>query len=317
MPCCGGSGSSQCSCKIEAGSGITITGTGTAGDPFILTVDAAFEGVNNQIFNVSIIGSGAELDPYQIEVTYALTAKLDDIPDVQAPAPTNGQVLGWDNAALRWTPRAPTSAAAGSVDAGEGLIGDGSVGFPLAVNWDGERRIWVESDKVGLTDLGMAEIVQHFVDAAQRDADIDPPPLLNQITTLDTAPGQFDYFDGTIWRPIPGLEAQVTAGTATEWLAISGGYIPGMRTTRMIKQVSATTDGTGLFDILDSTDLTGYAGVLSVEFQEDEGVDEIPFTAILSSANSTNNVAARAYRLDDGAQYPGQAVTGTCVALLY
>jgi len=313
MPCCGGA-SGTCSCKIESGGGVSITGTGTASDPFVLTVDASLEGVDNVTFDASVIGAGSELDPYRFEVNFAATAKLDHIPDVEAPTPTNGQVLGWDNTLLRWTPRAPTTAAAGSVLSGDGLIGDGSVGSPLAVSYDAARRVSVQADMVGMTDGGLTELIQHFVDAGARAA-ILTAPVVNQLTALDTSPGRFDYFDGTIWRPVPGLADFVLIGAS--WLEISGAYLPGMRQTEIVKQVSTVTDSNGLFNVFETADLSGYSGVLTVQFQEDGGSGEIPYKGILSKPNSTSNVAAHAYRVDDGAVYPDQQISGTAYAVLY
>src|SRR5262245_43651763 len=113
MPnCCGGA---SCACKLAAGSGISITGSGTPADPFLITASNVLTPVDNSTFDVNItpvvVGANTE---YRLEVKYASTAKLDDIPDVNTPAPTNGQVLGWDSATSKWTPRAPTPPAPGA-----------------------------------------------------------------------------------------------------------------------------------------------------------------------------------------------------------
>jgi hypothetical protein len=131
---------------------------------------------------------------------------------------------------------------------------------------------------------------------------------------LETRAGQIDYYDGVAWRPVPGLEDLIAP---LAYLSISGSYIPGVRLTRKIKQVVAITDGNGMFDVLDATDLLGFAGVLTVHFQEDGGPSDIPFKAVLSSATASDSIPAIAYRLDDGTPYSGQAIAGTVHAVLY
>src|SRR5678815_4690585 len=139
MPnCCGGA---SCSCVIQGGSGITVTGAGTPASPFVLDAHQVFNAVDNKTFDLSITGSGTTIDPWTVQVTWATTAQLDDFPDVQAPTPTNGQVLGWDNTLQKWTPRAPTTAAAGAVLHDTSLTGDGSSGAPLAVQTESGRRV--------------------------------------------------------------------------------------------------------------------------------------------------------------------------------
>src|SRR5690349_7515228 len=114
MPrCCGGN---SCACLIESsGTQISVTGSGAAGDPYIIHGGVDLEVVDTSTFNLTLTGTGVTSSPWALQVDYSSTAKLDDIPDVQAGSPTNGQVLGWDTALGKWTPRAPTTAAAGAV----------------------------------------------------------------------------------------------------------------------------------------------------------------------------------------------------------
>lgn len=54
-------------------------------------------------------------------------------------------------------------------------------------------------------------VVMRFATAAQRTSQL-VAPILGQLTTLDTAPGQIDYWTGTAWAPTRELSyTQITA----------------------------------------------------------------------------------------------------------
>src|SRR5262245_24935935 len=131
MPgCCQGA---TCACVIKTGGNSTVTGSGTANDPFVITSTVELNVVDNATFDLTLVGDGSDTAPYVLSVNYAATAKLDHLPDVDAPNPTNGQVLAWNNSLQKWAPAAPTTAASGSVTHDNSLTGDGSAGTPLAV----------------------------------------------------------------------------------------------------------------------------------------------------------------------------------------
>lgn len=263
MPnCCGGA---SCSCVIQGGSGITVTGAGTTASPFILDAHQVFNAVDNKTFDLSITGSGTTIDPWTVQVTWAATAQLDDFPDVQAPTPTNGQVLGWDNTLQKWTPRAPTTAAAGAVLHDTSLTGDGSSGAPLAVQTESGRRVQSAAAGIGLNDLGMRELVRHFTDPLDLANYTGPTPIVNSLAVLDSAPGLVWFWDGSGWDMILGSVDRVVTGPAL--LEMSGPYTD-TRMTQILKRIeTVTTDADGLFPILTSDDLAGRGGVISVVFQ--------------------------------------------------
>jgi hypothetical protein len=122
-----------CACLLQAGAGIQITGSGTPQDPYLI---AGTGGVNNsvQVLDTATVdmvatGSGTPGDPLQISANALVS--LDELTDVEALAPTTGQVLAWDG--TKWAPANPASAPPGSVSSGFGLQGDGSGGSPLAI----------------------------------------------------------------------------------------------------------------------------------------------------------------------------------------
>jgi hypothetical protein len=310
MPSCCGSGSS-CSCKISAGSGIEVTGSGTAVDPFVLSASVGFEAESNDRFTVTITGTGSTGNPYKMSVDYAPTSKLDDVPDVNAPAPTNGQVLSWNAATLTWVPAAPTTAAAGSVTHDQSLSGDGSVGAPLAVVPYAARFIALHAaNGIGMSDAGVNQLVRHFTDAGAR-ASATPAPVLNTLSILDSAPGQITWWDGAQWAPLAASFDTAYLGSTTEFLALSGPYTSG-RLTHLVKQFSGVTDASGNVDILDASDLTGRGGVLTCQFQE---TGALPFKVVVFA--NTDRVSGHVFNLVNGTPYASQAFTGIVDAWVY
>lgn len=306
--CCGSSGGG-CSCQIIGQGVLEVSGSGSPSDPFILTVDVDFTSSQNKTFTVLVNGDGSTATPYTPVVTFSSTAQLDDLPDVQAPNPTNGQVLGWSTAQNAWVPQAATTAPAGAVLHDTSMTGDGSAGAPLALLEHPTRLVGTFPQGVGLTDAGMAATVQHFVDEAARAAAVTAP-WLNQMTTLDTDPGVLYYWTGSAWSLLPNQTGwEVPSGAMLE---LSGAYSDGLPVTVMAVQVNATTDAFGNFDVFGTTELAGRSGVVTAQFTE-EGA--FPWKAMLNVVS--NKIVATAYRISDGSLMAGTPVAGTAQAILY
>lgn len=306
MPrCCQGA---SCACRIEAGANIVVTGSGSSQDPFVIAANVGIGAQDNTTFNVTVHGSGTALDPYLVEVTYAATAKLDDLPDVQAPSPTNGQVLGWDNALARWTPRAPTTAAAGSVLHDTTLTGDGSAGAPLGALLDSARGMVSGASGFGLSDAAINQTVRKFTDATARAA-ATPVPTLNSLSMLDSTPGVVEFWNGTGWEQV---EDELSVDVVGEFLALSGPYGGTERLTMVLRQIDTFTDVAGVFTVLDAATIAAYSGLVSVQFQE---TGSLSWKAVVYP--NVDHVEAIAYQLSDGAIYPGINVTGTVMAWAY
>lgn len=306
MPgCCGGA---TCACAVIAGAHGIVTGTGQAGDPFVIGADVALSVTDSTDFDFTLSGSGTAASPWTISLAYAATAKLKDIPDVNATAPTNGQVLSWNSASSKWVPAAPTTAASGSVQHGNGLTGDGSVGLPLNPVMNTARYGFVDVSGIGLTNAAINAMIFSFTDATARAA-MAIAPDLNTITMLDNNPGHAQYWDGTQWSDLIGAFDLVQSGG--EFLSLSGSY-SGQRLTHFLGQVSAVTDASANFDVLTVGQLSGRIGVLSVMIQE---TGAIGYKAV--AFPNTDHISATAYRLSDGSPLAGQAVTAMVDAWLY
>lgn len=308
MPgCCGGA---SCSCKMvgSADGRLTVDGSGQPNDPFILNLEAIFAASHTADFDTTPTGTGSAADPWIVHTAYAPTAKLDGIPDVNAPGPTNGQVLAWNSATSKWVAAAPTVAPTGAVSHDTSLAGDGSPATPLGVSPITARLIGTFSTGIGLTDQGMTSVVQHFPDAASRTTGI-PVPVLNSLTMLDTAPGVIQYWTGTAWQNLLNQTGWVVSD---EFLELSGSYVAGSPVTVLVLQLNTTTDSLGVFDVLTPTDLAGRSGVLTVSIDE---VGAPAWKAMLDTA--TNKVVGTAYRLDDGTVLPGQPIRATVQAVVY
>jgi hypothetical protein len=288
--------------------GITIEGSGQPSDPFIIDAATYHTDSNNGQFLTTAVGSGTAADPYAIEVDYAPQAKLDDIPNVDTPTPSNGQVLTWDSSTSHWVAAPPAIAPVGSISHDTSLLGDGSAATPLGVVGHQARYIGVSPSGVGLNDSGMAAMVHHFSNDAARFASI-PFPVSNMLSMLDTAPGVITYWNGTVWRPLPNQVGWV----ATEaLLELSGPYAAGVPITMAVIQVDTTTDASGVFDVLGVADLAGRSGVLSVQVQE---TGAVAWHAMVF--DNTNRVSATAYRLTDGSVMAGTPVTASVNAIMY
>lgn len=137
MARCGCAGTS-CSCVIQGGNGIEVEGAGTETNPYVISGGGAGGGGgvltvrDTQTVDLSLLGGGTEANPYLLSAD--ATVALDDLTDVTAPNPANGNVLAWNGTA--WQPVPPTTAPVGAIAVGEGLLGDGSAGDPVRLDPD-------------------------------------------------------------------------------------------------------------------------------------------------------------------------------------
>src|SRR5262245_53923635 len=312
MPrCCGGA---SCACVVQEGLHIQITGTGSSADPFVIAGDVDLEVVDNPVFDLSLTGLGTEAVPWRLAVNFASTAKLNDLPDVNVPSPTNAQVLSWDTATGQWIARAPTTAAAGTVTHDTSLAGDGSAGTPLQINEDPARMLATSGSGLGLSDTGMNSIVRRFADGTARTS-ASPAPVTNSLSMLASNPGQIDYWNGSAWGPA-GVFA--LAMTGNEMFVQSGAYTGAQRITFMVRNVDMITDAAGVFDAIPATDLAGKAGVITAIAQPTAyslSALTTPYSVIL--APDSGAIRGVAYRLDDGQPMAVAPISCTVVALVY
>lgn len=313
MPrCCGGS---SCACVIQAGPHTTVVGTGHPSDPFVITADVDLEVLDTSTIDLTLTGPGSDLNPWVISGRFANSSKLNDLGDVNV-APTNGQVLSWNTSLGEWQAVAPTTAAAGAVLTDSSLSGDGSAGTPLQVREDPARMLaTVAGQGLGLTDTGMNSLVRHYADTTARAA-AAPPPGLNAMSTLDTNPGQIDYWNGSGWGPAGLFQMTVTGG---ELYVLSGSYTGSQRITLMVRNIVTSTNSAGQFDLVPATDLAGRAGVLAATVTPTTGGQAlgagIPWTCVV--AGDSGALKATAYRLDDGVPLPSQPISALVIAYVY
>lgn len=303
--CCGGGPS----VKIVEGTGVSIEGVGSAGDPFVISFDSNLQVVDTTTINLTLVGDGSPETPWSLSADLNSTMKLANVPDVNAPSPTNGQVLGWDNATQRWTPRAPTTAATGAVVHDGSLTGDGSAGQPLQVVEDPNGFLTTGGAGLGLTDAGKRRMVRKFSTSSARTAAATTPDV-NSLTMLDTNPGQVDYWTGTVWEPIKS--AVSVDGAGEQLLALSGGYANGKPVTMMVRSFSGTTDAAGVLTVLPNALISTRAGVLSAQVTPTGAQAYLPIV----SAGS-DNIYITARRIDNGAVLSGQVITGQITAYVY
>lgn len=310
MACCGGR---SCTCKIEVGTGLGITGSGSVDDPYQITSDVGginLDGDDNTRFNV-VVTPGA---PTLIGVDYAATAKLDDIPDVQAPTPTAGQVLAWNG--TRWTAQTPGSAPPGSVNTDETLSGDGSAGDPLGVVTAEDRGLTTAptgaDQGVGIRDSYINQFVRKFNNQADRAAASPSAEIVNTFTALGTNPGQLDYWDGTQWQRAGSSSLQLW-GTEV-MLELSGPYTGGPL-THVLAKVDDDVNADGEFTVIGTSQLAGFSGVMIARFQATN--QHPPFYPV--AFGDTNRIRVTAYVLgSDNVTLPnGTNVHGFVEAWLY
>jgi len=302
--CCGGTPRTS----IEAGPNITVNGIGSLAEPFVISTDLAMVGVDSDSFNVDVTGAGTVISPWNITVEYTPEASLNDIPDVLADAPTNGQVLSWDSSLQRWKPVAPTTASTGAVSHNSSLSGDGSVGNPLQVVPDAARHLQNSGTGVGLTDDAINRLNRRFTDDTARNS-ASPAPVLNTISTVNTRPGQVDYWNGSVWLPI--VDSIDFDGSGHELMQLSGAYT-NSPLTMVVRKFSGATDVNGLLVVMNTALLTGRAGVLTANVVP---LGAVGYSTVLTPSGGQLLITAR--RLDDGALMASQVIEGQITAYVY
>lgn len=300
--CCGG-GTPP---KIIEGRHVDIDGAGSSQDPLVVKVTTDLDTTDNRTFNLTLTGNGELSSPWRLEVNYAATATLGDIPNVDTTNRQNGYVLQWNNAASRWEAAPPVTAAAGSVTHGNGISGDGSVAQPLAVVGDGARYIQVSASGVGLSDTAIRELVRVYANATARAAEV-LPPMEGSLSVLTSEPAILWYFNGTSWVRASGVKADAVG----QFLSLSGAYTGGP-VTAYTRQLSFTTGATGGFTVIAAGSLTSYAGILSA-FVQPVGAPEWQVGNLRSSGGA---LLGTAYHTD-GSVYVTTPLLGVLTAMLY
>lgn len=300
--CCGG----NLPPKIDEGRQIHVEGLGTPQDPLVISATTALSAQDNAVFNVILDGNGTLEAPWQLQIAFAPTASLDDLPDVAVTGALNGYVLTYDSTSDTWKPGPPSTVPPGAVLHGNGLSGDGSSGAPLVPIGNAARFIAVTASGIGLSDSGVNAMIRAFTDTTARAA-ANPAPVLGTVSLLLNT-GQLDYYDGTTWQPTGRRGSDIHAG---QLLALSGAYSGG-KTTDYVAQLGFTTDATGAFVVVPSTDLAGYSGVLSASVQE---TGDAAWHCQVKAG--TNNIVGVARSLVTGNPLINTTLTGTVRALLY
>lgn len=303
--CCGGG----CACKVSAGSRISVTGIGSLNDPFVISADTALTVLDSDVIDLTISGAGTEISPWVLSAGFAATAQLGDIPDVAVVGVTNAQVLGWNSSLSKWTPRAPTTASAGSVQHDTSMSGDGSAGSPLQIVEDPNGGLTTAATGLGLNDTTKRTLVRKFASDAARSA-ASPTPTVNDLSSVTSRPGQVDYWTGSQWEPV---KSQFSVdGVGQQMLSLSGAYAAGAPVTMMVRNFSGITAADGTLTVLANSLLTGKAGVLSASVA---ATGAQPYAPMLAAGSNYIYITAR--RLDTGAVLASQNISGQVTAYVY
>jgi hypothetical protein len=295
---------------VTAGTGVSIDGSGSAIDPFVISADLNLAVADNAVFDLTVVGDGSSSDPWTISVAYASTAKLDNIPDVNAASPSNGQVLAWDSATSTWHPITAPTAAPGIIQSDNSLDGDGSVGAVLRVHANGARGLVNDATNgVGIADGYINYMARRFASSGARSS-ADPAAVLNSLSLLNGQVGVLWYYDGTQWEAVNGVGFDVQ----DILLNLSGPYTPTVPIRYINKWVEDTVGPDANITILSPADLSGYSGVINAIYTSNSFNN--PF--IVAVHPDVDRVYARCFDPDTGNPLPsGTIVRGFCSATLY
>lgn len=170
--------------------------------------------------DLTLFGRGNQNEPYLLQAS--ATIELDELSNVNAPSPANGNVLGWNG--TQWAPVPPTTAPSGAIAHGCGLTGDGSGGAPLAI-----------AAGSGLTcdaPSGVVKVDDAYIDARiaakvqeQLTGIVGPIPRAYtgmRLTSDQTAAATFGQGAGVNWINAP---AGYYLGSGTLVWSVSGGTL--------------------------------------------------------------------------------------------
>lgn len=312
--CCGGSG---CSCKVvsavasDGNLNVRVTGAGSATVP-ITIVGAGIDVADTTSIDLTI-SYDAGINQYTLQAGFAATSSIDNLGNVNAPAPTSGQVLSWNSGSSKWVAAAPTVAPTGAVNHDSSLSGDGSGGVPLVVRHSSVGGTTTRVDGIGLNDATLNSIVRTYADASGRSSDPLPPDL-NTLSVLDDTPGQVDYWDGSAWQPL----ILFTGETGVALFEQSGAYPQNSPTFAHNVLISDTTDGDGRVTLLDSgsSPFSTAAGILDYSLNLESGY---PYVVCYDMSLGNLDAILYVFSIADSAFIPAAsvAVEGKLRAILY
>lgn len=157
--------------KISDLTALTGAGVDTAADLFPIVDMSAAGALRNKKITVDeakiALGVGTPI------------AELDDVPDVNAPTPSNGDVLTWDSTPGEWVAAAPASGIAELDD-----IPDVNASTPAngdVLTWDSTPGEWVAAAPAGAGAFDLD-------DATDVNA---PSPSNGDVLTWDSTPGEW------------------------------------------------------------------------------------------------------------------------------
>lgn len=214
---CGCAGQS-CSCLIVEGEGINVSGSGTVDDPYVIESSASdiagtIQFVDTDTVDFTVSGSGTEANPYQVRAD--ATVALDDLTDVDAPAPAENEVLAWNGTA--WVPAPPNTVDPGAISVAEPLTGDGTAASPLGLDLVTDESL--HGTGTAADPLATATIVASGVDNAAA-----PPDVPGSSQTVVAFPaGRFPAAPAVTLNPRTALTTvrgmTATAVSATSFVA--------------------------------------------------------------------------------------------------
>lgn len=215
-------------------------------------------------------------------LTGGVSLDLDDLGDVNAGSPTDGQVLAWDDGAATWLPVTPATGGATTLD---GLT-DVNAPAPTVgqvLTWDDTPGEWVAATP--------AAVPADLDDLADVNA---AAPSNGQVLTWDSTPGEWvaatpavvpeqlnDLTDVNALAPSDGEVLTWDSGTA-KWIAAVGGGVGGggSAVSSQWSIIVAVSDET--------TDLT--TGDSKITFYMDRDVTLTEVFSGLSGQSSSGNV---------------------------